>query len=90
MPYIRLEDKTQLHLFPTTVGLLLDRRTPRKQIKAITRVASPDPGFKMRAITPVLQEITIASPMTHEISSMPSVMDDIRMKLIDSWPSAKI
>jgi len=90
MPYIRLEDKTQLHLFPTTVGLLLDRRTSRKQIKAITCVASPGLGFKMRAITPVLQEIMTASRMTHVISSMPSIMDVIRMKLIGSQPSVKI
>jgi len=73
-----LGDRIQLHPFPTTVELLLNRRTTRKQIRTTTRVASPDLGFKTRVITPVLQEITIASMMTHEISSMPSVTDDMR------------
>jgi len=54
MPYIKLENKTRLHLFPTTVGLLPERRTTRKWTKATTHLASTGLGFKMRAITPVL------------------------------------
>ena len=84
MPCIRLEDRTQLHLFPTTAGPLLNRRTARKQIKATTRVASPILGIKMRAVMLVLQEVTITILMTHRTSSTPSVMDDPRMKPIDS------
>jgi hypothetical protein len=53
-------------------------------------VASPGLGFKTRAIMLVLQEITIASRMMHEISSTPSVMDDTQMKSIDSRPSARM
>jgi hypothetical protein len=77
-------------LFPTTVELLLNKRTTRKQIETTTSVASPGLGFKMRAIKLVLQEIMTASRMMHVISSMPSIMDVIQMKLIGSRPSVKI
>ena len=84
MPSVRLEDRTQLHLFATAAGPLLNRRTARKQIKATTHVASPILGIKMRAVMLVLQEVTVTILMTHGTSSMPSVMDDPRMKPINS------
>ena len=86
---VRLGDKTRLHRFPTIAGPLLNKRDIRKQTKATTHVANPGLDTKMKTVTLVLQEIAIASPMTHEISSMPSVMDIMRMKLIDSQPSAR-
>jgi hypothetical protein len=85
-----LEDRTLLLLLPTTVGLLLDIRTTRKQIKTITPMASLSFGIKMRAITPVLREVTTATTMTRGISSTRNVMDALRMKPIDSQPSARI
>ena len=54
MPYVRLGDRTQLHLFLTTVEPLLNRRAFRKQIKATTRVASLSLGTRMRALMLVL------------------------------------
>ena len=89
MPCIRLEVRTLLLLLPTIVGLLLDRRTTRKQIKTITPVASLGLDIKMRAITPVLQEVTTTTTKTHGTSSKPNFMDDLRMKLIDSRPSGR-
>jgi hypothetical protein len=84
-----LEDRIRLHLFLTTTGPLLNRKAIRKQIKATTRVASLGLGSRMRAIMLVLREAMTDILMTHGTSSMPNVMDDPRMKLIDSQPSAR-
>jgi hypothetical protein len=83
-----LGDKTRLHLFPTTAGPLLNRRAIRKQIKATTRVTSPGLGTTMGAVMLVLREATTDILKTHGTSSTPNVMDDLRVKLIDSQPSA--
>ena len=89
MACIRLGDKTQLHRFPIIVGPLLNRRDIRKQTKATTRVANPSLGNKMRAAMLVLREAMTDILMTHGTISTPNVMDDMRMKLINSQPSAR-
>jgi len=89
MPYDRLESRTRRHLFLTIAGLLLNRRDIRKQIKATTRVANLGLGTRMRAIMLTLQEAMADILMTHGTSSTPNVMDSLRMKLIDSQPSAR-
>ena len=89
MPCVRLEDRTRLHLCPTTAGPLLNRRDIKKQTKATTRVANPGLGTRMRAVTPVLREAMTDTLMTLGTSLTPNDMDDLRMKLIDSQPSAR-
>ena len=89
MPCVRLGDKTWLHRFPTTTGPLLNRRDIRKQTKATTHVANPGLGTRMRDVTVVLQEAMTDTLMTLGTSLTPNDMDDLRMKLIDSQPSAK-
>ena len=93
MPCIRLAGRIQLHPLPTTVALLHDSKTTKKQIKTIARVASTDIDVNMKVIMPALQEVataTTATSMTHEISSMPGVTDDLQMKPISFQPSVRI
>ena len=93
MPCIKLVGRTQLHLPPTIVTLLHDSKTTTKQIKTIAHMASTGLDIKMRVITPTLQEVataTTATSMTHEISSMPGVTDDLQMKPISFQPSVRI
>ena len=90
---IRLANSTQFHLFPTTVELLLDSRTTRKQTKMLDHVDHTGPNIKMKVITLVLQEVTTAivvTSMTHETSSMLGVMDALQMKPTGSQHSVKI
>jgi len=90
MPCDKSEYRTRLHLFPTTAGLLLNRRGIRRRTKTTTHVANPGLDTKMRAITLVLREATTNTLMTHGTSSTPNDMVDLRMKLIDSQPLARI
>jgi len=89
MPYIRFVGRTQLHLPPTTVALLHDSKTTRKQIKTIACVVSTGLDIKMRVITPAPQEVTTtiaATSVMHEISSTPGITDALQMKPIGSQP----
>jgi len=43
----------------------------------------------MRDVTVVLREAMTDILMMHGTSSTPNIMDDLRMKLIDSQPSAR-
>ena len=69
--------------------LSLITKTRIRGLDAFNRVASPGLGIKMRVTMLVLQEVTAAILLTHGTSSMPNVMDDLRMKLTDSRPSAR-
>ena len=63
-----MEDRIQLRLFPTTVELLLDSRTTRKQTKMFVHEVHTGPNIKMKVITLVLQEVMTAiavTSMTH-------------------------
>ena len=60
MPYIRFVGRTQLHLPPTTVALLHDSKTTRKQTKTLTCVDNTGLDIKMKVITLALQEVAIA------------------------------
>ena len=85
--------RIQLHLLPTTVTLLHDKKTTRKQIKTIACVASTGLDIKMKVIMPSLQEVTIATTTTsvmHEISSMPGATNALQLKLIGFQHSVKI
>jgi len=68
---------------------MLNRKAARKQIKATTRVTSPGLGTRMGAVMLVLREAMTDILTMHATSSTPNVMDDLRMKLIDSQPSAR-
>ena len=76
-------------MFPTTAGPLPNRKNIWRQTKATTRVANPVLDTRMKAIMLVLRKAMIDTLMMHETSSMPDVMDDLWMKLIDSQPSAR-
>jgi len=52
-------------------------------------MANPGLDSRMRVVMLVLQEALTDIPMTLGTSSTPDVMDDLRMKLIDSQPSAR-
>ena len=78
-------DRTRLHLFPTTAGLLLNRKNIRRQTKATTHVANPGLDTRMKAIMLVLRKAMIDTLMMHGTSSMPDVMNDLRMT--DRFPA---
>jgi hypothetical protein len=59
-------------------------------MRAITPVPQEVTTVIPMTRTPVPQEVTTVIPMTREISSMPSVMDALQMKPIDSQPLARI
>ena len=90
MPCIKLAGRIQLHPLPTTVELLHDSKTTKKQIKTIARVASTGIDVKMKVIMPSLQEVATATMATSamlETSSMLDITDTLQMKPIVFQPS---
>ena len=90
---IRLAGSTQLRLFPTTIELLLDSRTTRKQTKMFIHEVQTGLNIKMKVITLVLQEVMTAiavTSMTHDTSSIPGITDALQKKPTVSQHSVKI